>query len=93
MSMYELQDAELNGVEGQGYAYAVKTFRGKEFKGVFFANDDEALEEIKDQEEVEFSGTVYLKTRVREGSMPVNVTKTVSAGMGERADFIALEKP
>ncbi|MDX1531260.1 MAG: hypothetical protein R3362_07020 [Rhodothermales bacterium] len=93
MAIYQLKEAELDGVEGRGYAYPVKTFRGKEYKGVFFADDEEAIQDVLDKEEVEFSGTIYDRTREREETFSVNVVDTLSAGIGERADFVALEKP
>ena len=96
MAIYELKEAELNGVEGQGYAFPIKTFRGKEYKGVFFANDDAATETVETAENkdaVEFTGTIYDRTRERVETFEVNVVNTVSVGIGERADFVALEKP
>lgn len=93
MGIYTLKEAELNGVEGQGYAYPVKTFRGKEYKGVFFAENENAIEVAEGEEEVEFTGTIYDRTRERVETFNVNVVNTVSAGIGERADFVALEKP
>ena len=65
MGIYTLKEAELNGVEGQGYAYPVKTFRGKEYKGVFFAENEEAIEVAEGEEEVEITGTIYYRTRER----------------------------
>lgn len=93
LAIYELKDAALNGVEGQGYAFPIKTFRGKEYKGVFFANDETAIETAEGEEEVEFTGTIYDRTRERIETFNVSVVKTVSVGIGERADFVALEKP
>lgn len=88
MAIYELKNAELDGIEGQGYAYPIKTFRGKEYKGVFFATDPEALQAVQEKEGVEFSGTVYERTRERTDTLHVSVVNTVSAGIGERADFV-----
>lgn len=93
MAIYQLKEAELDGVEGQGYAYPVKTFRGKEYKGVFFADDEEAVQEVLDKDEVEFSGTIYDRTRERTETFTVNVVGTISAGIGERADFVVVEMP
>lgn len=93
MSIYALQEAELNGIEGQGYAFPVKTFRGKEYRGVFFAEDEEAVQGAMAEEEVKFTGTVYDSTRERVETFPVNVTDTVAVGIGERATFEAVEQP
>ena len=93
MSIYALQEAELNGIEGQGYAYPVKTFRGKEYRGVFFADDEDAVQEAQAEDEVQFTGTIYDATRERVETFPVNVTDTVAVGIGERATFEAVEQP
>lgn len=93
VAIYELKEAELNGLEGQGYAYSVKTFRGKEYKGVFFAEDAEAVEEALNGGAVEFTGVVYDRTRERNETFEVDVVKTLSAGIGHRADFVAVEDP
>lgn len=92
MAIYQLKDAELGGVEGQGYVFAVKTFRGKEYKGVFFATDAEAVEQVATRDGVEFSGTVYERTRERNDTLPVDVVNTVSSGIGERCDFVVKEE-
>jgi hypothetical protein len=92
MAIYELKDAALDGIEGQGYAYPVKTFRGKEYKGVFFSDNPQALQSAVEKEEVEFSGTVYERTRERTDTLVVDVVKTISSGIGERADFVVIEK-
>jgi len=93
VAIYELKEAELDGIEGQGYAYPVKTFRGKEYKGVFFADDPDAIEAVATKENVEFSGTVYERTRERNETFSVDVVNTLAAGIGQRADFVAVEKP
>lgn len=93
MAIYELRTAELNGVEGRGYAYPVKTFRGKEYKGVFFADEGSIVQEALGQEEVAFTGTVYERTRERVETLTVEVVDTVSSGLGERADFVVIETP
>jgi len=82
----------LDGIEGQGYAYPVKTFRGKEYKGVFFADDPEAVQQALEKEDVEFSGTIYEATKVREDTVDVDVVNIISSGIGERADFVVKEK-
>ena len=82
----------MDGIEGQGYAYPVKTFRGKEYKGVFFADDPEAVQQVLEKEEVEFSGTIYERTKEREDTVEVDVVNIISSGIGERADFVVKEK-
>jgi len=88
VAIYELKNAQLDGLEGQGYVYPVKTFRGKEYKGVFFGEDPQALQALTEKEGVEFRGTVYEATRERNDTVQVTVVKTVTAGIGERADFV-----
>ena len=87
MALYELKDATLGGVEGQGYAFSVETFRGKEYKGVFFASEKDALEALEGADAVEFAGHVYHKTTSGDDTLTVDVTKVISVGVGTRADF------
>lgn len=86
MARYELHDAKLAGVEGQGYVFPVDTFEGKQYRGVFFANDDEAAIST-DIEEATFEGTIYHKTTSGEGDVTVDVTNVVETAVGTRADF------
>ena len=88
MALYELKDAKLAGVEGQGYGFPVDTFRGKEYRGVFFADDNEAL--TTDVDEATFEGMIYHKTTQSEGDAKVNVTNVVSTAVGNRGDFEVL---
>ena len=46
MAMYEMGKVKLGDVEGQGYAFSKKTVFGKTFQGVFFPDDEEALERL-----------------------------------------------
>lgn len=94
MSLYDLHDAELNGLEGQGFAYSEKTVYGKAYKGVFFSEDDEAIDKLENQDEdATFTGILYDRSREREKSFSVDITDVISTPSGERADFIATEKP
>lgn len=87
MALYELKDATLNGHAGQGYVYPIKTFRGREYRGVFFASEEEPLNEAAAAEEVPFEGIVYKTTTSGQDTVTVDVTKVVSVGIGMRADF------
>ena len=51
MSLYDLHNAKLNEMEGEGFAYSEKTVYGKEYKGVFFGEDEDEIEKIVDGEE------------------------------------------
>ena len=94
MSLYDLHDATLDGKDGQGYAYSEKTVYGKAYKGVFFFENGGAdPDELTDEEEHEFSGILYDRSREREKSFSVNVENVISTPSGDRADFIATEKP
>lgn len=86
MALYELHDAKLAGVEGQGYVFPVDTFEGKQYRGVFFANDDDSPI-TTDVEEATFEGMIYHKTTSGEGDATVNVTNIVETAVGTRADF------
>ena len=89
MALYELHDAKLAGVEGQGYVFPVDTFEGKQYRGVFFANDDDASI-TTDVEEATFEGMIYHKTTQGEGSETVRVTNVVETAVGSRADLEVL---
>jgi hypothetical protein len=88
LALYELQDATLAGVEGQGYVFPVETFRGKEYRGVFFADDDAEIS--TDISEATFEGTIYHKTTSGEGDVTVDVTNVVRTAVGKRADLTVL---
>ncbi|MEM1054431.1 MAG: hypothetical protein AAGI52_02815 [Bacteroidota bacterium] len=87
MALYELQDATLAGISGEGYCYPVDTYRGIVYKGVFFAGNDADLEDLPNLEDATFEGTIYLKTSQKTDEVPVDVTKVVSVAIGHRADF------
>jgi hypothetical protein len=95
MSLYDLHDASLNDMEGEGFAYSEKTVYGKAYKGVFFGDDAEAIEQLADEEseDATFEGILYDRSREREKSFSVEVTDVISTPSGERADFVATEKP
>ena len=96
MALYELKEATLNGVSGEGYAYVIDTYQGKAYRGVFFsgeASDEAPLEETAGEKApVPFEGTVYHKTVERVEALDVNVTKTVDVAIGTRADFEVIEE-
>ena len=94
MSLYDLHNAKLNEMEGEGFAYSEKTVYGKEYKGVFFGEDGEELEKIVDEEEEPtFEGILYDRSREREKTFSIEITDVISTPSGERADFVATEKP
>ena len=92
MALYEPKEATLNGIQGEGYAYAVDTYQGKAYKGVFFANNEADLAEVAEDAPVAFQGTVYHKTVERVEALDVNVKKTVDVAVGTRADFEVVEE-
>ena len=89
LALYELQDATLAGVEGQGYVFPVDTFEGKQYRGVFFANDDDAAIST-DIEEATFEGMIYHKTTKGTGDATVKMTAIVETAVVSRADFEVL---
>jgi hypothetical protein len=94
MSLYDLHEAQLNDAEGEGFAYSEKTVYGKAYKGVFFSERAGAIEGLEDEEDdATFTGILYDRSREREKSFSVNITDVISTPSGERADFIATEKP
>lgn len=92
MALFELQKATLNGTEGEGYAFARKALTGKAIKGVFFAEDAEALEALQAEEVVTFEGVLYDRKREKQETFSVNVTNVISTPTGERADFVVIEE-
>ena len=94
MSLYDLHNAKLNEMDGEGFAYSEKTVYGKAYKGVFFGEEAEEIEQLADDEEdATFEGILYDRSREREKSFSVEVTDVISTPSGERADFVATEKP
>lgn len=94
MSLYDLHNAKLNDMEGEGFAYSQKTVYGKAYKGVFFGENTDQIEELADQsDDATFTGILYDRSREREKSFTVEVTNVISTPSGERADFVATEKP
>ena len=94
MSLYDLHNAKLNEMEGEGFAYSKKTVYGKAYKGVFFGENEEQIEKLADDEEdATFEGILYDRSREREKTFSVEITDVISTPSGERADFIATEKP
>ena len=94
MSLYDLHDAQLDDLDGEGFAYSEKTVYGKAYKGVFFGNSAEAIETLAEgEDDATFTGILYDRSREREKSFSVNVTNVISTPSGERADFVATEKP
>ena len=93
MALYELKDATLSGIDGEGYVYPVETYKGIGYKGVFFAGGDADLASVADQEGPTFAGTVYMKSRTKNGQeVTVDVTNVVSVGVGVRADFTVVDE-
>lgn len=93
MSKYELKKMKLGDVEGQGYAYKRKTVFGKARKGIFYADDEEELEKLKDEDEIEFEGTLYFRDRPRDKSFPAKITNITPTRQGQRADFVDTDNP
>ncbi len=97
MSFYELKQAELEDLEGRGYAFTKKTVFGKSYQGVFFVENEDAVEELKEQDELTFSGIVYHRRRSRDPrlkkeSFPIEILDVTSTRMGERIDFASAEQ-
>ena len=94
MSLYDLHDAQLNDFEGEGFAYSQKTVYGKAYKGVFFAEDGVSIDDLAEKEDdAEFRGIRYDPSREREKTFSVEITDVISTPSGDRADFVATEKP
>lgn len=97
MAVHTPQEATLGDVEGTGYAFMKRTFRGKEFEGVFFGTEEDTddLEALLEKDTVRFDGVLYkrLKSgRITEKaeSFLVNVKELLSVRAGERVTFEVL---
>ncbi len=90
MSLYDLHDATLEDAEGEGFCFSKKTVFGKKYQGVFFGED---IMDLEDRDDVTFSGIVYDRSREKEKTFNVEITNVTSTPAGERADFVATEKP
>lgn len=97
MARFELGRVTLGDIEGQGYAFAKKTVFGQTYQGIFFPDDEEALEQLRGQDEVMFSGPVYYRrrdrsARLKEEELVVAIVDSTTTPVGERADFEAVEQ-
>lgn len=90
MSLYDLHQATLADIEGEGYSFSKKTVFGKKYQGVFFGED---ISKFEEDDEVTFSGILYDRSREKEKTFSVQITNVISTPAGERADFVATEKP
>jgi len=90
MSLYDLRRATLENVEGEGYCFSKTTVFGKKYQGVFFG---EGINGLVDEKDVTFSGILYDRSREKEKTFSVEITNVTSTPAGERADFVATEKP
>lgn len=98
MAMYELEKVVLGEVEGEGYAFTRKTVFGKTYQGVFYAEDDEALEALLEgEEELTFEGPVYHRRRDRSSrkkreELTVEIIGSTPTPRGTRTEFSAFEE-
>lgn len=97
MSLYHLHKATLDEVEGQGYAFSRRTFQGKTFQGVLFLDEDAPVDELKEEDTLVFSGTVYHRRRSgpprkEETTLPVTVESITETSMGPRLNFVYVEE-
>lgn len=98
MPLFDLETVQLGDVEGQGYAFTRRTVFGKAFQGIIFLDNEDTLDDLQEQDELMYNGTVYHQRRSRgprkaEESFPVEITDVTSTGMGERIAFESVENP
>ena len=93
---YELQDATLNGVRGEGCAYSDLNLDARPICGVFLKALDETedLTQILHKGRVDFRGIFYdqinsRKVKSKHVCMPVNIQFVTRKGGEERAIFEA----
>lgn len=92
MPIYSPHEATLGDLEGQGFAFSKKTSLGKSYQGVFFADDEDALNALKEEERVEYAGILYDRSRELEETFPVSITNVILTRSGMRADFVRVEE-
>ncbi len=90
--MYDLKKAQLADLEGQGFVFPRTTVFGKKYQGVFFCEEGDLLNKMKEEEKITFSGVVYERTREREETLSVTITDVISTHQGERANLIAVDE-
>lgn len=95
MKIPEAEVAELGGIEGSGYAFTRRTYKGDIIEGVFFGDNPEELEALIEKDQVRFDGVVYKKLRSgnlkkKMQSLLVDVKRLVSVAAGERVTFKVL---
>lgn len=94
MSMYAMEDVTLGDIEGRGYAFKRRTAFGKARMGVFFPHDEEALEKLKEEETLTFSGPCYYRKRgPRDREFDVAIVSITETRVGNRVDFEAIDNP
>ena len=106
MTLYKQKPATLTStsedataIDGAGYAFSLPDTFQDTMQGVFFAERDheEALEALKEAEEVHFGGTWYKRTqagtvRGQKKVFVVNLTKIVNVSLGLRVNFTVLSE-
>ncbi len=90
MSLYDLRNATLEDVEGEGFCFSKKTVFGKQYYGVFFGED---IADLEEEDDLTFSGILYDRSREKKKTFSVEVTSVTPTPAGDRADFVATEKP
>jgi hypothetical protein len=102
MNLYKQKPATLTSseagevsIEGAGYAFSIPDTFQDVIQGVFFAERDhsEALEAMKENETVQFSGTWYKRTqagtvRGQKKVFLVKLEKIVNVSQGVRVNFL-----
>lgn len=93
MAIYSPHEATLGELEGQGFAFSKKTPLGKTYQGVFFGDDEDALQALKDEDgHIDYAGILYDRSRELEETFPVSITQIVLTRSGIRADFVRVEE-
>lgn len=91
MALYQLQDATLGDLNGQGYVFPSDDTGGSGFRGVFFAEPEAAPENIVAAEPMPFEGIVYRKTTEGRASVLADVQGVTRLRHAVRLDFEVVE--
>ncbi|MFN3597087.1 MAG: hypothetical protein ACK41D_07430 [Rubricoccaceae bacterium] len=96
MALYQLQEATLGDLDGQGYVFPSDDTRGSGFRGVFFAapeaSSDDVVDGLVNAAPVPFEGVVYRKTTEGRASVLADVHRATRLRHALRLDFEVVEE-
>lgn len=83
----------LDDRRGHGYAFKRKTAFGQATRGVVFVDREDAVDTLREQESMTFSGPCYYGDRASDGEIDVRIEDITDTPMGTRIDFVEIDYP